>query len=44
MSSDILALIDPSNPKIVRVFDIISGKPSTVTIEHSTEIIEMEVN
>ncbi len=39
-----LALIDPSDPKIVRVFDIISGKPSNVTITHTTEIIEMEVN
>ena len=44
LSSDVLALIDPSNPKVVRVFDIISGKASTVSIEHSTEIIEMELN
>ncbi len=44
ISSDVLALIDPSNPKIVRIFDVISGKPSNVTIEHSTEIVEMEVN
>ena len=44
MSADVLALIDPTDPKIVRVFDIISGKPSTVTINHSTEIVEMELN
>ena len=44
VSSDVLALIDPSTPKVVKVFDIISGKPSTVQIEHSTEIIEMEIN
>ena len=44
LSSDVLALIDPSNPKIVRIFDIISGKASNVSIEHSTEIIEMELN
>jgi len=44
LSSDVLALIDPTNPKIVRIFDIISGRPSNITIEHSTEIIEMEVN
>jgi len=44
LSSDVLALIDPSNPKIVRIFDIMSGRPSNITIEHSTEIIEMEVN
>jgi intraflagellar transport protein 80 len=43
-SSDVLALIDPSNPKTVRVFDIISGKPATIAIEHSTEIVEMELN
>ena len=32
LSADVLALIDPSDPKIVRVFDIISGKPSAVSI------------
>jgi len=44
VSSDVLALIDPSNPKVVRVFDIMSGKPASVQIEHTTEIIEMELN
>jgi intraflagellar transport protein 80 len=44
ISSDVLAVIDPTNPKIVRVFDVISGKPSNVNIEHSTEIVEMDVN
>lgn len=44
LSADVLALIDPTDPKIVRIFDIISGKPSTVTINHSSEIIEMELN
>lgn len=44
LSADVLALTDPTDPKIVRVFDIISGKPSTVTINHSTEIVEMELN
>jgi intraflagellar transport protein 80 len=44
LSSDVLAIIDPSNPKIVKVFDIISGKPTNTTIEHSTEILEMDLN
>lgn len=44
ISGDVLALIDPMKPKIVRVFDIISGKPSATQIEHSTEIIEMDLN
>ena len=30
LSADVLALIDPSDPKSVRIFDIISGKQSTV--------------
>ncbi len=37
-------MIDPTDSKIVRIFDIVSGKPSTVTISHSTEIVEMELN
>jgi hypothetical protein len=28
LSGDVLALIDPMKPTIVRVFDIISGKPA----------------
>jgi intraflagellar transport protein 80 len=44
VTSDILAIIDPQNPKVVRIFDIVSGRPSTVQIEHSTEIVEMELN
>ena len=44
LSSDVLAVIDPSNPKFVRVFDIISGKDTNIPIEHSTEIIEMDLN
>jgi len=32
------------NSKIVKVFDIISGKPAAQQIEHSTDIIEMELN
>lgn len=37
-------MIDPSNPKFVRVFDIVSGKDTNTPIEHSTEIIEMDLN
>jgi len=44
ISADVLALIDPMKPKIIRVFDITSGKPSATQVEHSTEIIEMDLN
>ena len=30
--------------KIVRLFDITSGKPQTQQIEHSTDIVEMKLN
>ena len=44
LSGDVLALIDPMKPKFVRIFDITSGKPAAQHIEHSTEIIEMDLN
>ena len=44
LSADVLAVIDPTNPKMVRVFDIISGKSTSTQIEHSTEILEMDLN
>ena len=42
ISENVLALIDPTKPKIVRVFDIQTGKPAASQVEHSTEIIEMD--
>lgn len=44
ISSDVLAIIDPINSKIVRIFDVMSGKPATQIIEHSTEVCEMDLN
>jgi intraflagellar transport protein 80 len=44
LSSDVLALIDPMSPKIIRIFDIMSGKMAAENIEHSTEIVEMKLN
>jgi intraflagellar transport protein 80 len=44
LSGDVLAVIDPTNPKIVKIFDVMSGKASSVQIEHSTEILEMDLN
>ena len=44
ISADVLALIDPMKPKVIRVFDIFTGKPSATQVEHSTEIIEMDLN
>ena len=39
-----MAVIDPSKPNTVKVFDIMSGKVTDSQIEHSTEIIQMDLN
>eukprot|EP00357_Protocruzia_adherens_P036295 CAMPEP_0115012696 /NCGR_PEP_ID=MMETSP0216-20121206/24908_1 /TAXON_ID=223996 /ORGANISM="Protocruzia adherens, Strain Boccale" /LENGTH=748 /DNA_ID=CAMNT_0002381837 /DNA_START=628 /DNA_END=2874 /DNA_ORIENTATION=+ len=44
LSHDILAFVDTSNAKIIRLFDVVSGKPLPKTIEHSLEIVEMALN
>jgi intraflagellar transport protein 80 len=44
ISADVLAVIDPSNPKIVKIFDIMSGRPLNTNVEHTTEILEMDLN
>jgi hypothetical protein len=40
----VLAVIDPSNPKLIKVFDVVSGKSITNPIDHTCEIIEMDLN
>jgi intraflagellar transport protein 80 len=44
LSTDVLALIDPMSPKVIRIFDIMSGKMAAENIEHSAEILEMKLN
>ena len=44
LSSDVLAIVDPSNPKLVKIFDIISGKSTDNNFEHTSEIQEMNLN
>ena len=44
LSSDVIAILDTSNAKIIRIFDIMSGKPLQKTIEHNCDIIEMDLN
>jgi intraflagellar transport protein 80 len=44
LSTDVIALIDPMSPKVIRIFDIMSGKMEAANIEHSAEILEMKLN
>jgi len=44
ISQDILALIDPSNNKLIRFYEVQSGKPTNFTLEHSLDIAEINLN
>lgn len=44
ISSDVIALLDKNNPKLIRLFDVISGKALNSNIENSNEIISLQLN
>lgn len=44
MSPDVIAVIDSSNNKVLRLYDVMSGKPLGNQIEHKNEIIGFELN
>ena len=44
LSTDVVAVIDTANPKTLRLFDLISGKPLANNFEHNLDIIEVQAN
>lgn len=44
ISSDVIALLDKANPKLIRLFDITSGKALSSNIENSNEIVSLQLN
>jgi len=44
ISSDVIALIDKNNPRLIRLFDVISGKALNSNIENSNDIINLQLN
>jgi len=40
----VIGIIDTTNSKIVRVFDILSGNANKENIETSNEIVAMQLN
>lgn len=44
VSSDVIGIIDTTNPKIIRIFEINSGSASNINIENSNEIVAMQLN
>jgi hypothetical protein len=44
LSPDILAVIESTNNKIVRFYEVATGKPLNFTIEHTLPISEINLN
>jgi len=44
LSSDVVAVVDTANQKLVRLFDTVSGKPLTQNLEHNLEVLEVSLN
>lgn len=44
ISGDVIAILDTSNTKIIRLFEVNSGKPAVINIEHSLDILELSLN
>jgi len=44
ISSDMIGIIDTTNSKIIRIFDILSGNANNINIENSNEIVAMQLN
>lgn len=44
VSPDVIAVIDSTNNKVLKMYDVMSGKPLGNQIEHKNEIIEFELN
>ena len=44
ISNDIIAILPPNNPKSIKIYDIQSGKPLQVEINHTMDINEIQLN
>jgi intraflagellar transport protein 80 len=44
ISQDVIAVIDSSNPKVLKFFDVANGKPMNLQIDHSADIREFDLN
>lgn len=44
LGPDVISVLDTSNPKIIRTFDIATGKATAVNIEHGLEITDIVLN
>lgn len=44
ISSDIIAVIESTNSKMIRFYEIATGKALNFTVEHTLPVIEINLN
>ena len=44
VSSDVIGIIDTTNPKMIRIFDVNTGQPTNINIVNSNDIVAMQLN
>jgi intraflagellar transport protein 80 len=44
ISQDVIAVIDSTNPKVLKFFDVANGKPMNLQIDHTADIREFDLN
>lgn len=44
ISSDIIAVIESTNVKMIRLYEIATGKPLNFTVEHTLPVLEINLN
>lgn len=44
ISSDIIAVIESTNVKMIHLYEIATGKPLNFTVEHTLPVLEINLN
>ena len=44
VSSDVIGVIDTTNSKMIKIFDVMNGQPLSINIVNSNEIVAMQLN
>jgi len=44
ISSDIIAVVEVTNPKLIKFYEIATGKPLNFTVDHTLPVIEIHLN
>jgi hypothetical protein len=44
LSSDILAVVESTNQKMIKFYEVATGKPLNFTVEHTLPVIDINLN